>query len=92
MHIVGKEAVKGMHAIFGPAPHTFHSVKVMTGMKITFSLPHWSRCHEGGWAGAAFSKFHTCFICFKGKGTRDLIWLKVVSMDRSWLVGLTDDL
>ena len=29
---------------------------------------------------------------FKGTGTRDLIWLKVVSLDRSWLVGLTDDL
>ena len=27
---------------------------------------------------------------FKGTGTRDLIWLKVVSLDRSWLVGLTD--
>ena len=27
----------------------------------------------------------------KGTGTRDLIWLKVVSLDRSWLVGLTDD-
>ena len=26
-----------------------------------------------------------------GTGTRDLIWLKVVSFDRSWLVGLTDD-
>ena len=29
---------------------------------------------------------------FKGIGTRDLIWLKVVSLDRSWLVGLTDNL
>ena len=29
---------------------------------------------------------------FKGTGTRDLIWLKVVSLDSSWLVGLTDDL
>ena len=28
----------------------------------------------------------------KGTGTRDLIWLKVVSLYRSWLVGLTDDL
>ena len=28
----------------------------------------------------------------KGTGTRDLIWLKVVSLDRPWLVGLTDDL
>ena len=28
----------------------------------------------------------------KGTGTRDLIWIKVVSLDRSWLVGLTDDL
>ena len=31
-------------------------------------------------------------VPFKGTGTRDLIWLKVVSLDRSWLVGLTDDL
>ena len=31
-------------------------------------------------------------ISFKGTGTRDSIWLKVVSLDRSWLVGLTDDL
>ena len=29
---------------------------------------------------------------FEGTGTRDLIWLKLVSLDRSWLVGLTDDL
>ena len=29
---------------------------------------------------------------FKGTGTRDLIWLKVVSLDRSWLAGLTDEL
>ena len=28
----------------------------------------------------------------KGTGTRDLIWLKVVSLDRSWLVGLMDNL
>ena len=28
----------------------------------------------------------------KGAGTRDFIWLKVVSLDRSWLAGLTDDL
>ena len=28
----------------------------------------------------------------KGTGTQDLIWLKVVSLDRSWLVGHTDDL
>ena len=33
-----------------------------------------------------------CFCPFKGTGTRDLIWLKVVSLDRSWLVGLTDNL
>ena len=31
-----------------------------------------------------------CFL--KGTGTQDLIWLKVVSLDRSWLVGLTDDI
>ena len=30
-------------------------------------------------------------VTFKGTGTQDLIWLKVVSLDRSWLVGLTDD-
>ena len=28
----------------------------------------------------------------KGTGARDLIWLKVVSLDRSGLVGLMDDL
>ena len=28
----------------------------------------------------------------KGTVTQDLIWLKVVSLDRSWLVGLTEDL
>ena len=32
------------------------------------------------------------FQNLKGTGTQDLIWLKVVSLDRSWLVGLTDDL
>ena len=31
-------------------------------------------------------------LTLKGTGTRDLIWLKVVSLDRSWLVGLTEDL
>jgi len=31
------------------------------------------------------------FSDIKGTGTQDLIWLKVVSLDRSWLVGLTDD-
>ena len=35
---------------------------------------------------------HHSKALFKGTGTRDLIWLKVVSLDRSWLVGLTDDL
>jgi len=48
--------------------------------------------------GGGWSAFQTCscfsvFKCiFKGTGTRDLIWLKVVSLDRSWLVGLTDNL
>jgi len=28
----------------------------------------------------------------KETGTRDLIWLKVVSLDRSWLEGLLEDL
>ena len=31
-------------------------------------------------------------MSFKGTGTRDLIWLKVVSLERSWWVGLTEDL
>ena len=31
-------------------------------------------------------------MTFKGTGTRDLIWLKVVSLERSWWVGLTEDL
>ena len=35
---------------------------------------------------------YECYSVFKGTGTRDLIWLKVVSLDRSVLVGLTDDL
>ena len=35
---------------------------------------------------------YVTLLCFKGTGTRDLIWLKVVSLDRYWLVGLTDDL
>ena len=38
-----------------------------------------------------FTKLQTIHY-LKGTGTRDLIWLKVVSLDRSWLVGLTDDL
>ena len=28
----------------------------------------------------------------KGTGTQDLIWLKVASLDRSWLVGLLNNL
>ena len=32
------------------------------------------------------------FKYVKGTGTRDLIWLKVVSLERSWWVGLTEDL
>jgi len=31
-------------------------------------------------------------MALKGTGTRDMIWLKVVSFDRSWLVGHTDNL
>ena len=31
-------------------------------------------------------------LSLKGTGTQDLILLKVVSLDSSWLVGLTDDL
>jgi len=31
-------------------------------------------------------------LSLKGAGTRDLIWLKVVSLERSWWVGLTEDL
>ena len=34
----------------------------------------------------------SCHFPIKGTGTRDLIWLKVVSLDRSWLVGLTGDI
>jgi len=40
----------------------------------------------------AIGKLQRLWNLFKGTGTRDLIWLKVVSLDRSWLVGLTDDL
>ena len=36
--------------------------------------------------------YSTWYGILKETGTRDLIWLKVVSLDRSWLVGLTDDL
>jgi len=36
--------------------------------------------------------FGIAILCLKGTGTRDLIWLTVVLLDRSWLVGLTDDL
>ena len=36
--------------------------------------------------------FFPLVLTLKGTGTRDLIWLKVLSLDRSWLVGLTDDL
>ena len=36
-------------------------------------------------------RFHAIKI-LKGTGTRDLIWLKVVSLERSWWVGLTEDL
>ena len=42
--------------------------------------------------GEIFVKTHIVKRLLKGTGTRDLIWLKVVSLDRSWLVGLTDDL
>ena len=34
----------------------------------------------------------SCDIAIKGTGTQDLIWRKVVSLDRSWLVGLMDEL
>ena len=35
---------------------------------------------------------NSCFMgLVKGTGTRDLIWRKVVSLDRSWLVGLPDE-
>ena len=39
-----------------------------------------------------YSEQNQYCIIFTGTGTGDLIWLKVVSLDRSWLVGLTDDL
>ena len=38
------------------------------------------------------AKQNNMLVLLKGTGTQDLIWLKVVSLDRSWLVGLTDDL
>jgi hypothetical protein len=41
-----------------------------------------------------FNYFEKCklkFSTLKGTGTRDYNWLKVVSMERSWSVGLTDD-
>ena len=34
----------------------------------------------------------SCHCPIKETGTQDFIWLKVVSLDRSWLIGLTDDL
>ena len=40
----------------------------------------------------SFEQLNISPLSLKGTGTRDLIWLKVVSLDRSWLVGLTDDL
>jgi len=33
-----------------------------------------------------------CYCPFKGTGTRDLIWLKAATLDRSWWVGFTNDL
>jgi len=38
----------------------------------------------------SISKFECIYS--KGQGHENLIWLKVVSLDRSWLVGLTDDI
>ena len=35
---------------------------------------------------------HKKLTLIKGTGTRDFIGLKVVSWERSWLVGLTNDL
>ena len=39
-----------------------------------------------------FSLMLNCQLTYflKGTGTRDLIWLKVVSLERSWWVGLTE--
>ena len=42
------------------------------------------------YVGTGFLK--SLFFAFKGTGTRDLILLKVVSLERSWRVGLTEDL
>ena len=36
-------------------------------------------------------KFTKKYQLLKGQGPRDLIWLKVVSLGRSWWVGLTED-
>ena len=58
---------------------------------------------SGGKKGTPFNSFskhfsppkgwdHKHFQLFKGTGTRDLTWPKVVSLDRSWLVGLMDNL
>ena len=33
-----------------------------------------------------FAVFEDPKVILKGTGTRDLIWLKVVSLDRSWLI------
>jgi len=39
-----------------------------------------------------YTPFLLARLSFKGTVSRDLNWLKALSLDRSWLVGLTDDL
>ena len=54
---------------------------------------HWWASYRGSvqpWLAVTGGHHIKCLL--KGTGTRDLIWLKVVSLDRSWLVGLRDDL
>ena len=43
--------------------------------------------HELVRRSATLSNLPQSGKALKGTGTRDLIWLKVVSLDRSWLVG-----
>ena len=42
------------------------------------------------WFGSKW--YHWIDLDLKGTGTRHLIWLKVVSLERSWWVGLREDL
>ena len=69
-------------------------------MPLCFLLQGRNHCAAGDQPRAPLHQRHGAHVVsfkyllgkIKGIGTRDLIWLKVVSLDRSWLVGLTDDL